>query len=126
MRRRARLASRFAAVKVSVPALSVRGARAENGEMSFVFMVMHWPEASRLSSLARSMAEMRDTMLAVPGCEEVDPPYVTDDGTCLVGISRWVSREAFLASGITTRPADEVVEGEVRPRQRFLLHEATI
>jgi len=41
-----------------------------------------------------------------------------------VGISKWESKQAFLASGITLRPPDEVVEGETRPRQRFFLEQA--
>jgi hypothetical protein len=92
--------------------------------MSFVFLVLHWPAANRRDELARSMLGMRDAMLAVPGCIGVDPPYLTDDGLCLVGISRWVSKKAFLDSGITLGPADEIVEGETRPRQRFLMEEA--
>jgi hypothetical protein len=59
-----------------------------------------------------------------PGCVAVEPPYLTEDGTCLVGISKWESKEAFLASGITLRPPDEIVDGETRPRQRFFLEEA--
>jgi hypothetical protein len=92
--------------------------------MSFVFLVLHWPEPERQQRLARSMAGMREELASLPGCEGVDPPYLTEDGTCLVGISRWTSKEAFLSSGITMRPADEVVEGEIRPRERFLLEEA--
>jgi quinol monooxygenase YgiN len=93
--------------------------------MSFVFMVFHWPEAGNRDALARSMNEMGDALGALPGCIAVDPPYLTDDGNCLVGISKWESRQAFVASGITLRPPDEVVEGESRPRQRFLLDSYT-
>jgi uncharacterized protein YndB with AHSA1/START domain len=50
-------------------------------------------------------------------------PGKTDDGTCLVGISKWESRQAFFASGLTLRPPDEIVEGETRPRQRLFLEE---
>lgn len=92
--------------------------------MSFIFMVLHWPEPDHRKELVRSMREMRDLLSAEAGCLGVEPPYVTEDGECLVGISRWESKEAFFGSGITLRPADEVVEGELRPRQRFFLHEA--
>ena len=92
--------------------------------MSFVFMVFHWPEPGHRDTLAQSMREMREVLLGTPGCLGVEPPYLTEDGTCLVGISKWESREAFLGSGITLRTPDEVVEGETRPRQRFLLEEA--
>jgi quinol monooxygenase YgiN len=92
--------------------------------VSFVFMVLHWPEPGRGAELAAGMREMRDLLLETPGCLRVEPPYMTEDGTCLVGISTWESAEAFRASGITVRASDEVVEGETRPRQRFFLHEA--
>jgi len=87
-------------------------------------MVFHWPDPEHLETLAQSMREMREALLEMPGCVEVDPPYLTDyEGGCLVGISRWESKEAFLASGFVLRAPDEVVEGETRPRQRFLLDE---
>jgi heme-degrading monooxygenase HmoA len=92
--------------------------------MSFIFMVLHWPEPGHRDALIRSMGEMRDALSSLPGCIAVEPPYLTEDGTCLAGISKWESRQAFLASGITLRPPDEIVEGETRPRQRFLLEEA--
>jgi hypothetical protein len=40
---------------------------------------------------------------------------LTEDGTCLVGISKWESRQAFFFSGITLRAANEIVEGETAP-----------
>ena len=86
-------------------------------------MVFHWPEAECRDALAQSMREMRDALASLPGCTAVDPPHLTDDGTCLVGISKWESREAFFASGITLGRNDETIEGETRPRQRFLLEE---
>jgi heme-degrading monooxygenase HmoA len=92
--------------------------------MSFIFMVFHWPEEGNRDALARSMREMRDLLAGTPGCVSVEPPYLTEDGSCLVGISKWESRQAFLGSGITLRPPGEIVEGETRPRQRFLLDEA--
>ena len=91
--------------------------------MSFVFMVFHWPEPGNHDALAQSMREMAGALTAMPGCLAVDPPYRTEDGSCLVGILRWESRQAFLASGITLRSAAEIVAGETRPRQRFLLDE---
>jgi quinol monooxygenase YgiN len=92
--------------------------------MSFVFMVFHWPEPGRGEELAAGMREMRGLLLDKPGCLGVEPPYLTAEGDCLVGISKWESEAAFRASGITLRPAGEIVEGEVRPRERFFLHEA--
>ena len=69
------------------------------------------------------MDQMRAELAGLPGCIAVEPPYLTEDGSCLVGISRWESRQAFSAAGITMRPPDEIVDGETRPRQRFLLDE---
>ena len=92
--------------------------------MSFVFMVLHWPEPGRGEALAAGMREMRDLLLEKPGCVAVEPPYLSEDGSCLVGISKWESWDDFRASGIALRPSDETVEGETRPRERFLLHEA--
>ena len=66
---------------------------------------------------------MAALLLDTPGCVSVEPPYLTDDESCLVGMSKWESEEAFQASGITLRPSQEIVEGETQPRERFLLHE---
>jgi len=87
-------------------------------------MVVHWPEPGRADSLAAGMREMAAQLRDRPGCLAVEPPYVSEDGACLVGISKWESRAAFLACGLTLRASGEVVEGETRPRQRFLLDEA--
>ncbi len=91
--------------------------------MSFIFLVFHWPDPGHRDALAQGMREMRDLLLTTPGCISVGPPYLTEDGECLVGISKWESKQAFLGSGITLRPPDEIVEGETRPRQRFFLLE---
>jgi quinol monooxygenase YgiN len=90
--------------------------------VSFVFMVFHWPEPDKVDALASGMREMRELMLAEPGCLGVEPPYLTDNGLCLVGISKWESKEVFEAA-ISLGPAGEIVEGETRPRERFLLDE---
>lgn len=87
-------------------------------------MVFHWPEPGHRDVLAQSMREMGGALAGLPGCTGVEPPYLTDDGTCLVGISKWESRQAFFASGITLRPPGEIAQDETRPRQRFLLEEA--
>ena len=92
--------------------------------MSFIFMVFHWPQPDRRDTLAHSMRDMGDLLVGTPGCLLVEPPYLTEDGTCLVGIAKWESRQAFLTSGITLRPLGEIAEGETRPRERLLLEEA--
>jgi hypothetical protein len=93
--------------------------------MAFIFMVLHWPDPTHRETLVSSMYEMGELLVDKPGCLAVEPPYLTEDGGCLVGISKWQSKEAFLTSGITLRLPDETVEGEIRPRQRFLLEEAS-
>lgn len=92
--------------------------------MSFVFVIFHWRDDGHRDTLARSMREMRDLLVSTADCLAVGPPYLTEDGACLVGTSKWESKQAFLASGITLGPPDEIVEGETRPRQRFFLAEA--
>jgi quinol monooxygenase YgiN len=94
--------------------------------MSFVFMVFHWPEPGQRDALAQAMREMCEALAERPGCLAAEPPYLTEDDDCLVGISKWESRQAFLDSGITLRAAGEIVEGETRPRQRFFLQEAEL
>ena len=86
-------------------------------------MVFHWPEPGQREALAASMAEMPRVLGGRPGLLAVEPPYVTQDGECLVGISRWESEAAFKAANFPTRGADEIVPGETRPRQRFYLNE---
>jgi hypothetical protein len=43
---------------------------------------------------------MGGRMQGQPGCLGVEPPLLSEDGTCLVGYSRWESKDAFLATGI--------------------------
>lgn len=90
-----------------------------------VFMVLHWPAPEHRDQLAASMNGMRSAMQSQPGCLGVDPPLLSEDGRCLVGYSRWESPQAFWAAGITPRRPDEIVEGELRPRQAFLLNPHT-
>ena len=53
----------------------------------FVFMTLHYPSADNAEALAHGMAEMRGWMESHPGCLGVEPPLLTEDGTCLVGFS---------------------------------------
>ncbi len=66
----------------------------------FIFMTLHYPSPDNVQALAQGMAQMRGWMESQPGCLGVEPPLVSEDGTCLVGFSRWESKEAFLATGI--------------------------
>jgi len=87
----------------------------------FVFMTLHYPSAEAVEALAEGMAQMRGSMESQPGCLGVEPPLVTEDGTCLVGYSRWESKEALLATGIDLDTLAETPSSELRPRQPYFL-----
>ena len=87
----------------------------------FVFMTLHYPSAEAVEALAEGMAQMRGWMETQPGCLGVEPPLLTEDGTCLVGYSRWESREALLATGIDLDALAETPSSELRPRQPYFL-----
>lgn len=91
--------------------------------MPFVFMVLHYPSPDHREALAHGMAGMRQWMESQPGCLGVAPPLLSEDGSVLVGYSRWESKDAFLATGVTFGPPDEIQDGEVRPRERYFLTE---
>jgi hypothetical protein len=87
----------------------------------FVFMTLHYPSAENVEALAEGMAQMRGWMESQPGCLGVEPPLLTEDGTCLVGFSRWESKEALLATGIDVATLGETPSSELRPRQPYFL-----
>ncbi len=87
----------------------------------FVFMTLHYPSADAAEGLAESMAQMRGWMESQPGCLGVDPPLLTEDRTCLVGYSRWESKDALLATGIDLDALTETPSSELRPRQPYFL-----
>ncbi len=87
----------------------------------FVFMTLHYPSAEAVEALAEGMAQMRGWMESQPGCLGVEPPLLTEDGTCLVGYSRWESKEALLATGIDLDTLTETPSTELRPRQPYFL-----
>lgn len=91
----------------------------------FVFMTLHYPSAGSVEALAEGMAQMRGVMESQPGCLGVEPPLLTEDGTCLVGYSRWESKEALLATGIDVDSLSETPSTEVRPRQPYFLTSVT-
>ncbi len=94
----------------------------------FVFMTLHYPTGEAVEALAEGMAQMRGWMESQPGCLGVEPPLLTEDGTCLVGYSRWESKEALLATGIDPDTLTETPSSELRPRQPYFLtssHNAT-
>ncbi len=87
----------------------------------FVFMTLHYPAAEAVGALAEGMAQMRGWMESQPGCLGVEPPLLTEDGTCLVGYSRWENKEALLATGIDLDALVETPSSELRPRQPYFL-----
>ena len=87
----------------------------------FVFMTLHYPFADNVQPLAQGMAQMRGWMESQPGCLGVEPPLLNEDGSCLVGFSRWESKEAFLATGIDLDSLGETPSSELRPRQPYFL-----
>lgn len=87
----------------------------------FVFLTLHYPSAEAVQTLAGGMAQMRGWMESQPGCLGVDPPLLAEDGACLVGYSRWESKEAFLATGIDLDALLQTPASEIRPRQPFFL-----
>lgn len=88
----------------------------------FVFMTLHYPSPDAVEGLAQGMAQMRGWMESQPGCHGVEPPLLTDDGTCLVGYSRWESKEALLATGIDLDALAVTPGSELRPRQAYFLN----
>ena len=85
-------------------------------------MVIHHPRAEHRDDLIRGMVERAELMAGTPGFIEAGPWQLEDDEP-IVGISRWESKEAFLAAvppgfGV---PTSEVHEWETRPRELFHL-----
>jgi hypothetical protein len=87
-------------------------------------MTLHYPSADSVEALAEGMAQMRGWMESQPGCLGVDPPLLTEDRTCLVGYSRWESKEALAATGIDLDALAETPSTELRPRQPYFLSSA--
>jgi hypothetical protein len=91
--------------------------------VSYIFMVFHYPQSERRDDLLRGMAERGQLLLGVPGLIEVGA-WTEEGSDRLVGISKWESKEAFLAAvppGFG-EPSDEIHDGETRPRERFHFH----
>jgi hypothetical protein len=87
----------------------------------FVFMTLHYPSPDNVQSLARGMAQMRGWMENQPGCLGVEPPLLTEDGTCLVGYSRWETKDALVATGIDLDALGATPGSELHARQPYFL-----
>ena len=90
--------------------------------MSFMFMLIHYPTPEHRDELLHGMVEMAGVFADKPGFIDAGP-WIEEGGERIVGISRWESKEAFLASGLTIGGSTETPEGETRPRERFYLEE---
>lgn len=89
--------------------------------MSFAFVVFHYPEPERREELLAGMREMAEQFAAAPGLVEVQQ-WWDEANDCLVGWSRWESREAFEALGVKRPPeGSPPPAGERAPRRRFYL-----
>ncbi len=90
--------------------------------MTFIFMVFHYPAPDHRDELIRGMTEMAALMSGTPGFIDAGQWWDERRPDRLIGLSRWESRDAFLASGITVAAdTDEVPQRELRPRERFFL-----
>lgn len=82
--------------------------------MSFIFMVFHYPTPEHRDELLHGMVEMAGFFADKPGFIDAGP-WVEEGEGRIVGISRWESKEAFLASGLTIGDSTEIPEGELDP-----------
>src|SRR5437870_13628269 len=88
--------------------------------MSFIFMVFHYPETSHRDELVVAMREMAADMAHTPGF--IEAGAWCEPGTDrVIGISKWASKGAFLATAITFRPSAQAPPAQPRPRQRLFL-----
>ena len=93
--------------------------------MSFIFMTIHYPRSECRDELLQGMTEMAAIMAKTPGFIEAGP-WQEVDAERIIGISRWESREAFLAAvppGFG-QPSSDVHEWETRPREPFHIERA--
>ncbi len=96
--------------------------------MSFVFMAFHYPKPEYRDVLLRGMAELRPVMATVPGFIE-GGPWREEGNERIVAISKWESKQAFLAAwpaiaaAIADVPFDE---WEFREQELFHLEPAVI
>jgi hypothetical protein len=89
--------------------------------MTYIFMAVHYPAPGQLDEVHASMRRMADSAAGTAGLIEIGP-WVDVDGTRVVGISKWESREAFEAAMPGSgQPNATVFPGEARPRDYFHL-----
>jgi hypothetical protein len=90
----------------------------------YIFMAAHFPADGHAAAVRASMTRMAASMAGTPGLLEIGP-WAERDGSRVVGISRWESKEAFDAampgSGV---PGDVIHPGERRPREYYHLEPA--
>jgi hypothetical protein len=95
--------------------------------MTFIFMCVHYPKPECREQLLRGMTEMGELMAQTPGFIEAGP-WQELGSERVVGISRWESRETFLAAvppGFG-EPSSNVHEWETQPREPFQIEQALV
>ena len=62
--------------------------------MTYIFMAVHYPLAGTSDQVYGRMSGMAESMAGTPGLLEIGP-WLDREGQRVIGLSRWVSREAF-------------------------------
>lgn len=89
--------------------------------MTYVFMAVHYPAPGNLDEVHESMRRMAASAAGTPGLLEIGP-WLDRDGTRVVGLSKWESREAFEAAMPGSGIRNEIIHpGEISPRDYFHL-----
>ena len=89
--------------------------------MTYIFMAAHYPAPGKLDEVYASMRRMADFAAGTPGLIEIGP-WIDVDGTRVIDISKWESREAFEAAMPGSgEPNATVFPGEAKPRDYFHL-----
>ena len=72
--------------------------------MTYVFMAVHYPEQGKVGETYASTRRMAASAAGTPGLPEIGP-WLNRDGTRVVGISKWESRERFSSRAAAGRAA---------------------
>jgi hypothetical protein len=93
--------------------------------MPYTYLVLHHPKPEHRADLIGGMIEMAEILRGQTGFIDAGP-WEDEGSDRIVGISRWTSKEAFLAAappgfGV---PSTTIHKWETQPRQIFHLSEA--
>jgi heme-degrading monooxygenase HmoA len=91
-------------------------------DMSYAFVVFHYPRPDYRHDLLMRMQEMAELMAKVPGFIDAGQ-WAEEEGDCMAAISTWESKEACVAASdkaaASAIPFQYDERWESRPRQRF-------